>query len=202
MRPNAPDSVAQSSLSLARPELDTDKLELELPTIPMLPVNTQATKTAQLESNVTNDDVVNGMLSSITTYSQGTFQYTIVNINPSLSRYLLEYSSSTTEFEVLKTESWKRKKTLFRSNDNTGSTSLKPYLTSTSSISPTPFHISMQSISSFLACLMSNRQQGFLSIKAVQDSDLLSRSKLKSRFYACEFCSSVCVNYFYICECA
>lgn len=76
------------------------------------------------------------MPSFITTCSQGTFQNTIVNIDPSCSRYLPASSCSTRESEAPKTES--RKMRFFRGSNNAGSKLPKPYLSSTYNILSTP----------------------------------------------------------------
>ena len=142
LTPNASDSVDQSFSSLVRPELDTDKLELELPTIPTLPANTQATEALQLVSNDPKVAVVNSVRSSIATSGQGISNNTIAQAGPSRSRYITgpprsryisASSRSTRESEAPKFESWGER---FHGHYNAGSNSLKPHLPFTLSIPP------------------------------------------------------------------
>lgn len=144
LAPNASDSVDQSFSSLVRLELDTDKLELELPTIPTLPANTQATEALHLVSNNPKVAVVNSVRSSIATSGQGISNNTIAQTGPSRSRYITgpprsryisASSRSTIESEAPKFESWGER---FYGHYNAGSNSLKPHLPSTLSIPPNP----------------------------------------------------------------
>ena len=64
------------------PKLDTDELELELPTIPALPANTQATEALHLVSNDPKVAVVNSVRSSIATSGQGISNNTIAQTPP------------------------------------------------------------------------------------------------------------------------